>query len=498
MEDGEHDPSRLCAVLDVGKTHTKLGLIDRAGTIVDTGTRRTPALDGMPYRAFDIDDIERWMLRRLADHPLKERIGHFVPVTHGACAVLVGEDGTPAAPVMDYEWPIPDKLSEAYTALRPAYGTTFSPDLPAGLNLGRQLFAQFRMDPTLKKRVRWILPYPQYWAYRLCGVAAADVTSLGCHTDLWAPEHAQPSPLPRAMGCAAMLPPVRAPWDVLGTISGAAVDRHGLNRDIRVHAGFHDSNAALFPLIARSGTRDDPPAVISTGTWFIVMKPGGDPSALREARDCLANVDALGRPLPTARFMGGRIFERLTAEGPLESDLLSGEDGTGPDTTLMDTTPDTTLDTTLAGAPCIMPNVIPSGGPFMGLPVLDAGLDSLAPQRVRQAASLYLLMLTRVCLHMLDVTGPLLLEGPAARNTVLVRGLAALHPAPVYVAEESRGPMLGAAAAAFYPAVKPDATKKRRIDPAYADAFAAFEQSWQSRFEDRFGVHPLTWPRPAG
>lgn len=29
--------------------------------------------------------------------------------------------------------------------------------------------------------------YPQYWALRLTGIAANEVTSLGCHTDLWNP-----------------------------------------------------------------------------------------------------------------------------------------------------------------------------------------------------------------------------------------------------------------------------------------------------------------------
>ncbi len=36
-------------------------------------------------------------------------------------------------------------------------------------------------------RVSTILTYPQYWAFRLTGVAANEVTSLGCHTDLWNP-----------------------------------------------------------------------------------------------------------------------------------------------------------------------------------------------------------------------------------------------------------------------------------------------------------------------
>ena len=32
-----------------------------------------------------------------------------------------------------------------------------------------------------------MLPWPQYWAWRLCGETASEVSSLGCHTDLWRP-----------------------------------------------------------------------------------------------------------------------------------------------------------------------------------------------------------------------------------------------------------------------------------------------------------------------
>ena len=59
--------------------------------------------------------------------------------------------------------------------------------------------------------------YPQYWAFRLTGVAATEVTSLGCHTDLWNPRAGAFSSLverdglaPRYAAAPARLRPARA------------------------------------------------------------------------------------------------------------------------------------------------------------------------------------------------------------------------------------------------------------------------------------------------
>ena len=64
---------------------------------------------------------------------------------------------------------------------------TGSPALPLGLNLGAQLFYQESLNPTLLARAAIVMPWPQYWSWLLSGVAASEVTSLGCHTDLWNP-----------------------------------------------------------------------------------------------------------------------------------------------------------------------------------------------------------------------------------------------------------------------------------------------------------------------
>lgn len=41
---------------------------------------------------------------------------------------------------------------------------------------------------------------------------------------------------------------------------------------------------------------------------------GGKADALDPARDTLLNVDALGRPVPSSRFMGGREYEMLAQQ----------------------------------------------------------------------------------------------------------------------------------------------------------------------------------------
>src|SRR5690606_9690241 len=115
------------------------------------------------------------------DHPLDA----LSVTTHGATAALLDEDGDLALPVLDYEYTGPDVLRRDYDKVRPEFAETYTPRLPAGLNLGAQLYWQERSFPAEFARTRWILPYPQYWTHRLTGVPASEITSLGCHTDLW-------------------------------------------------------------------------------------------------------------------------------------------------------------------------------------------------------------------------------------------------------------------------------------------------------------------------
>jgi sugar (pentulose or hexulose) kinase len=310
----------LVAVFDVGKTNAKVVLASSdTGEVLWSRSRPTPGGGPEPFRHFDVEALEAFLLTGLADAPRKESIGSIVPVTHGACAVLVAED-EPVLPVLDYEETRIGEISAAYDRERDAFEATLSPALPLGLNLGRQLFWLKHRFPEAFSRATALLSYPQYWSWRLSGTMASEVTSLGVHTDLWSPPAGIPSALARRHGFAALLPPVKAASDVVGTITADVAARTGLHPSTRVVCGIHDSNASY--IRHRLGRPSDQPfTVVSTGTWTIVMANGADLSRLDEARDMLANVNALGEPVATARFMGGREYEAILA-GP--GDALPG------------------------------------------------------------------------------------------------------------------------------------------------------------------------------
>ena len=124
--------------------------------------------------------------------------------------------------------------------------------MPRGLNAGRQAFYSQRMFPDAFARATAFLTYPQYWTWRLSGVRAIEVTSIGAHTDLWRPREGGLSAMVERLGWTHLMPPLRRAWETLGPIRPEIAAATGLAPDVRVICGAHDSNASLVPhLIAR-------------------------------------------------------------------------------------------------------------------------------------------------------------------------------------------------------------------------------------------------------
>ena len=103
-----------------------------------------------------------------------------------------------------------------------------SPNLPRGLNLGRQPFYLERMFPAEFARASAFLAYPQYWAWRLSGVMATEVTSVGSHTDLWRPNEGRLSSMVDKLGWRRLFPPLRKAWDTLGSLKAEVAAATGL------------------------------------------------------------------------------------------------------------------------------------------------------------------------------------------------------------------------------------------------------------------------------
>jgi len=453
---------RQIAVFDVGKTNVKVALVDRV-------TRREVAVETAPnhvrrdgpYPHYDVERIwaffEDAVTRLAATHP----IDGISITAHGASIVLLGADDL-ALPVLDYEHDGPNALTAEYNALRPDFAETLSPRLPNGLTVGAQVHWLQQSFPDGFADTRYILTYPQYWAWRLTGIACNEVTSLGCHTDLWRPVERTWSSLVARTGWARLMAPVHDATVPLGPLKPALAARWGLAAGTPVACGIHDSNASLLPHLL---DHRRPFAVVSTGTWAISFAVGASTDGLDPTRDTLANVNVFGDPIPSARFMGGREFELLTDGAPAAPAPA-------------------TVDQVLEEGLMVLPAAVPESGPFQGRPARWTGdPGSLSPETRTAVASLYLALMTDTCLGLIGADGPVIVEGPFAGNALYCNAVASLTGRGVRASTESAtGTSVGAAllfeAAAGVGAATPETTAPG-LEPARAEALTVYAADWR-------------------
>jgi sugar (pentulose or hexulose) kinase len=79
-----------------------------------------------PYPHHDTERIWNWMLHGMCNFAQKAKIDAIVPVTHGATAALVDDEGL-VLPVLDYEYELPASQQTHYAVERPPYSATHSP-----------------------------------------------------------------------------------------------------------------------------------------------------------------------------------------------------------------------------------------------------------------------------------------------------------------------------------------------------------------------------------
>ena len=241
---------RVAGVIDIGKTNAKFALVDLK-TRSEIAVRKAPntvLIEG-PYPHFDVERLWDFLSGAIVELNREHQVDALSVTTHGASAALLDADGNLALPVLDYEYAGPDAFAADYDAARPSFAESFSPRLPMGLNLGAQLFWQARAFPAAFGRAQSIVTYPQYWSYRLSGVLASEITSLGCHTDLWNFQTDLYSSLVVKQRWLEKMPGVRLASDVLGPVRPELMARFGLSRPVPVICGIHDSNASLLPHI---------------------------------------------------------------------------------------------------------------------------------------------------------------------------------------------------------------------------------------------------------
>lgn len=452
---------RHIAVIDIGKTNAKLALVD-LGAMKEIAVVTCPnaVLPGPPWPHFDVDTHWRFLLDALGKFHREHGVDAISVTTHGASIALLDKNGELAAPILDYEYDGPVETAGQYDAIRPTFEQTGSPRLANGLNVGAQLHWQFHADPGLHDRTDHILTYPQYWSYRLTGVVASDVTSIGCHSDLWQPHRGAFSDLVETLDIADKIAPVRKSTDILGSVLPEIAKVTGLPKETPVICGIHDSNASLYPHVL---TQKMPCSVVSTGTWVVVMAMGGTKPALDPSRDTLINVNALGEAVPSARFMGGREFEQIQKGHPVE---ISPED----------------VEQVLMQEIMLLPAVDPLTGPYQGRNLSWHGAQPPEGSGLRAASlSFYLAMMTDTCLRLTGAKGPTIVEGPFAHNAQYLAMLEAATGRAVCYSTSSTGTSIGAALLFARDAMT---TKTKNVTmPENTLKMATYAEKWRLKVE---------------
>ncbi|MGB8398690.1 FGGY-family carbohydrate kinase [Bradyrhizobium sp.] len=420
------EPARI-AVLDIGKTNLKLLVASEDGWPLETQSIPNEASISGPYLAYDLAGLEQWFLDALAKVSQRHSIGAVIAAAHGCGAVLVDED-KPVLPMMDYEAVCPPAIDEAYARMAPAYREVFCSIGTGAMRLAKQLLWQQSAFPAEFARAKSYLTTAQFFAMRLGGRAASEISQLAAQGHIWDSARHQPSSVMRERGWARLLPQRAPAGAMLGRVSEAVVKRTGLARSTEVLCGVHDSSANLFRYKA-AGMADA--SILSTGTWMIGFQRDFDPGKLDATRAMVLNIDVDGENVPSTLTMTGREYHLICREGGAsDADVLAA------------------LPSLVARGTLALPSFVGDDGLFPGAAHRGRiiGPAPETPAEWQALAVLYAAFSANRCLDVLDSSKRVIIDGGFAANLPFARALAALRPSQgVSVSQSRDGTALGAA-----------------------------------------------------
>jgi sugar (pentulose or hexulose) kinase len=149
--------------------------------------------------------------------------------------------------------------------------------------------------------MKYALHLPQYMSYLLTGAVCSDMTSIGCHTQLWNFKKKTYHDWVKSEGVGRKLAPMADSSTVMSAFFPGS--------SYTVGVGLHDSSAALIPYLVNF---HEPFVLISTGTWCITLNPFNQSqlTAAELASDCLCYLSYQGKPVKASRLFAGHEHEQ--------------------------------------------------------------------------------------------------------------------------------------------------------------------------------------------
>jgi sugar (pentulose or hexulose) kinase len=298
--------SEVIAIIDVGKTNKKLFLFDREYNIVfEQSARFTESVDedGDPCENLESLKLSVFDTLRSVFGRKEFNVKAINFSAYGASFVYVDDEGNPLTPLYNYLKPYPSQFKkqfyENYGGEENFSQLTASPVL-GSLNSGMQLYRLKYEKPAIFQRIKYALHLPQYFSYLVSGQAYSEITSIGCHTNLWDFKKNSYHEWVCQEGIDQKLPPLK------GSQTTTKTEFEGNNYLAGI--GLHDSSAALIPYMV---SFNEPFVLLSTGTWCISLNPFNHSSLTAEElkEDCLCYMNYQGEAVKASRLFAGQEHE---------------------------------------------------------------------------------------------------------------------------------------------------------------------------------------------
>ena len=430
-------------VLDIGKSNIKLSACNNLGNIFETISIPNETCEGKPWKYHNLKKSNIWVLENLSHFSKKYNLKHFISAGHGSGIVLVGEhcdmneDGT-TLPMIDYEQTIPIDIDKSYEKLCGDFYDRGSKIMGSASHAARQMFWAEAVEPDKFNNSKWVLGVAQYWAWRLSGVAASEVTTLGAQSHLWNTLGKKWSKIVKKKNWKRLLPPIKQAFSCLGKVRKKLVKNYNLPADMLVYVGGHDSSINFYRYQV-AGLKNF--CSVSTGTWIVAMADNVTPNTIKESLSMTINSDVGGKMIGGSLAQGGREYEIVSG--------LKSEDLRVDIPSLIKIIKQQTMG-------------IPSFGNYDG-PFLDSANKGIifgpipTNQKEKHAlAVLYTALLTTTCAEKFGNNRDLILGGSYLRDPTFAQIVAKLcKKRKTYYDNETYGIASGAALLCFHGNISP-------------------------------------------
>jgi len=296
-------------IIDIGKTNIKICIFEYVtDKLLSKKIYKNTLIYDDEHTNININNIFEIIYNSIQHNIEVYNVLSILPITHGSVLISLDKNDQILTHISDENRYL-DNIDYEYNILANNIPNTFTPILPYGYNIAKQLYYLKYYYKEKYKYIKTILLYPQYISWLLTGIKSSEITYLGNHSHLWDYKINTFSEFANQLHLNRYLPKSISATISLGKLNINKSKYKYLKAPVDVYPGSHDSMVCYHyhKYFNKSNF-----TLISTGTWILAFNECAEISNVDLNKDMLINLDIFGNHIPTARYPGGIEYSLLT------------------------------------------------------------------------------------------------------------------------------------------------------------------------------------------